>query len=261
MSNIVFDDEMGRIQRANAQTHDSVVRRNTVLETLNLRTGEKVLEIGCGGGFYAYEAAQFVGPTGHVSAIDISEDQIAAARERCAGFAWVKCQIGNILELPHQDGEFDAVYSVQVLHYADDLGKAFREIHRVLRSGGRFVNLSTNWSSCVWHTENKERMRRVLDGFSTHEPHHDLPAILAGELRKAGLQLLHQRAVPIINTSYSENSFSYWAPKLIHRYVVGRGAVSKEEADAWAAEFPELDQRGEYFFSLTTVLTEAIRVS
>jgi len=261
MSNIVFDDEMGRIQRANAQTHDSVVRRNTVLETLNLQTGEKVLEIGCGGGFYAYEAAQFVGPTGHVSAIDISEDQIAAARERCAGFAWVKCQIGNVLELPHQDGEFDAVYSVQVLHYAHDLGKAFHEIHRVLRRGGRFVNLSTNWSSCVWHTENKERMRRVLDGFSTHEPHQDLPAILAGELRRAGLQLLHQRAVPIINTSYSENSFSYWAPKLIHRYVVGRGAVSKEEADAWAAEFAELDQRGEYFFSLTPVLTEAIRIS
>ena len=38
MSNIVFDDEMARIQRANAQTHDSVVRRNTVLEALNLRT-------------------------------------------------------------------------------------------------------------------------------------------------------------------------------------------------------------------------------
>ena len=89
MSNIVFDDEMGRIQRALAQSHDLVVRRNTVMETLNLRTGEKVLELGCGGGFYAYEAAQFVGPTGHVSAIDISEDQIAAARERCAGFTWV----------------------------------------------------------------------------------------------------------------------------------------------------------------------------
>ena len=173
----------------------------------------------------------------------------------------MKCQIENFLELPHQDGEFDAVYSVQVLHYVGDLGKAFQEIRRVLRRGGRFVNLSTNWSSCVWHTENKERMRRVLDGFSTHEPHQDLPAILAGELRKAGLQLLHQRAVPIINTSYSENSFSYWAPKLIHRYVVGRGAVSEEEADAWAAEFAELDQRGDYFFSLTTVLTEAIRIT
>jgi len=37
--------------------------------------------------------------------------------------------------------------------------------------------------------------------------------------------------------------------------------VGKEEADAWAAEFAELDRRGEYFFSLTPVLTEAIRIS
>ena len=261
MSNIVFDDEMGRIQRALAQSHDLVARRNAVIETLNLQTGERVLEVGCGGGFYTFEAAQFVGPTGHISAIDISGDQIAAARERCAGFTWVQCEIGNILELPYQDGEFDAVYSVQVLEYASDLGKAFREIHRVLRSGGRFVNLSTNWSSCVWHTENKERMRRVLDGWAAHEAHRDLPTILSGQLRKAGLQLLRQRAVPIINTSFSENSFSYWITKVIPGYVIGRGAVSKEEADAWAAEFPELDQRGEYFFSLTPVLTEAIRIT
>jgi len=52
MSNIVFDDEMGRIQRAIAESHDLVVRRNTVMETLNLRPGEKVLELGCGGGSY-----------------------------------------------------------------------------------------------------------------------------------------------------------------------------------------------------------------
>jgi arsenite methyltransferase len=136
MSNIVFDDEMGRIQRAVAESHDLVVRRNIFMDSLNLRTGEKVLELGCGGGSYAFEAAQFIGSTGHISAIDISADQIAAARERCAGFAWVECQIGNLLELPHQDGEFDAVYSVQVLEYAGDLGKAFREIHRVLRDGG-----------------------------------------------------------------------------------------------------------------------------
>jgi len=261
MSNIVFDAEMARIQRAIAESHDLVVRRYTFMETLNLGTGEKALELGCGGGSYAFEAAQFVGPTGHISAIDISADQIAAARERCAGFAWVECQIGNLLELPHQDGEFDAVYSVQVLEYAGDLGKAFRQIHRVLRDGGRFVNISTNWSSCVWYSENKERMRRVLDDWSAHETHRDLPTIIAGEVRKAGLQLLRQRAVPILNTSFSENRFSYWITKVIPGYVIGRGAVSKEEADAWAAEFAELDQSGEYFFSLTSVLTEVIRIS
>ena len=261
MSNIVFDDEMARIQRAIAESYDLIVRRNTLMETLNLRTGEKVLELGCGGGSHAFEAAQFVGPTGHVSAIDISADQIAAARYRCAGFAWVDCKIGNLLELPYKDAEFDAVYSVQVLEYAGDLGKAFHEIHRVLRDGGRFLNISTNWSSCVWNSENKERMRRVLDGWSAHETHRDLPTIIAGELRKAALQVLLQRPVPILNTSLSESRISYWRTKLIPGYVVGRGAVSKEEADAWAAEFAELDQRGEYFFSLTPVLTEAIRIT
>ena len=104
-------------------------------------------------------------------------------------------------------------------------------------------------------------MRRVLDGWSAHETHRDLPTILAGELRKAGLQLLRQQVVPIFNTSFSENRFSDWITKVIPGYVIGRGAVSKEEADAWAAEFAELDQRGEYFFSLTSVLTEAIRIS
>ena len=261
MSNILFDDEMARIQRATAESYDLVVRRNTLMETLNLRTGEKVLELGCGGGFYAFEAGQFVGPRGHVAAIDISQDQIAAARERCGRFAWVECQIGNVLDLPYQGNEFDAVYSVQVLEYAGDLGKSFREIHRVLRDGGSFVNISTNWSSCVWYSQNKERMRRVLDGWSAHETYRDLPTIIAGELRKAGLQLLRHRAVPILNTSFSENRISYWLTKLIPGYVVGRGAVSQEEADAWAAEFTELDQRGEYFFSLTSVLTEAIRIS
>jgi len=261
VSNIVFDDELGRIQREIAESHDLVVRRKIFMDALNLRTGERVLELGCGGGSYASETAQFVGPTGHVSAIDISADQIAAARERCGRFGWVKFQIGNVLDLPYQDGEFDAVYSVQVLEYVDDLGKAFREIHRVLRDGGRFVNISTNWSSCVWYSEDKERMRRVLDGWSAHETHRDLPTVIAGELRKPGLQLLRQRVVPILNTSFGENRFSYWLCKLIPGYVVGRGAVSQEEADAWAAEFVDLDRRGEYFFSLTPVLTEAIRVS
>ena len=66
MSTLTFTDDMARIQRAVAQCHDLVLRRSRVVEALQLRTGERVLEVGCGGGFYAYEAAQCVGPTGRV---------------------------------------------------------------------------------------------------------------------------------------------------------------------------------------------------
>jgi protein-L-isoaspartate O-methyltransferase len=52
---------MARLQRALAQCHDMVIRRGAVLEALQLHSGERVLEIGCGGGFYAHEAAQCVG--------------------------------------------------------------------------------------------------------------------------------------------------------------------------------------------------------
>ena len=88
MTNLVFEGDMARLQQAIAESHDLVVRRNTVLESLNLQTGERVLELGCGGGYYAYEAARFVGPTGRVCAIDISPDQIRAAKARCAEFGW-----------------------------------------------------------------------------------------------------------------------------------------------------------------------------
>ena len=52
MSTLTFADDMARLQRALAQCHDMVVRRTAVLEALRLRSGERVLEIGCGTGFY-----------------------------------------------------------------------------------------------------------------------------------------------------------------------------------------------------------------
>ena len=104
-------------------------------------------------------------------------------------------------------------------------------------------------------------MRRVLEALATHAPHPDLPVILASALRRAGLQLLRQQSVPIINTSYNENRISFWIARLTANFARGRGAVSDDEIDEWLAEFPALDAKGEFFFSTTTVLTEAIKVS
>jgi ubiquinone/menaquinone biosynthesis C-methylase UbiE len=149
MTNITFDDEMGRLQRDLAKCEDMVARRSTVLEALNLRAGERVLEVGCGGGFYVYECGRLVGSKGRVAAIDLSADQLAATRELCADLPWVECQVANALDLPYGEAEFDAAYGVQVIEYMVDFGKALREIHRVLRPGGRFINLATNYHSIV----------------------------------------------------------------------------------------------------------------
>ena len=260
MSALAFTDDMARVQRALAQCHDMVVRRSAVLEALRLRSGERVLEIGCGGGFYAYEAAQCVGPTGRVCASDLSTDQIVAAKGRCAELAWVECQVADAVRLPYGDAEFDALYGVQVFEYVAKLDEALREIPRVLRPGGRVVILATNWSSLVWHSDQPARMERVLKAFAGHAPYPDLPAMLPARLRQFGMTAIRQAPVPVLNTSYHANSFSYWLARMIRPFVLGRQAVTVEEAEAWFKELEELEHRAAYFFSSTPIITEATTV-
>lgn len=261
MSNLKFDEETARLQRALTLCHDLVVRRSAVLQALNLRTSERVLEVGCGGGYYAYEAAQFVGPAGCICATDISEAQIAAARECCADCTCVDCRVADLANLPYDEKTFDVVFCSQVMEYVPSLDESLREIHRVLRPGGRLVILATNWSSLVWYSTDPRRMKMVLSGWDDHATYPDLPSILSARLREAGMQPLRQSPVPIVNMSYNESSFSYWIARMIKRYLTARETVAVNTVDAWLNEFDELEKKHSYFFSSTPILTEAIKIS
>ena len=151
MNTLSFTGEMARLQQAIAESHDLVVCRGTVLEALNLRTSERVLEVGCGGGYLTYEAARFVFPTGglrdrHQPRPDRGS---TTARRRVR---LVECRTADIASPPYGDAEFDAVFAVQVLEYITDLDAALRQIHRMLRPGGGLVIVATDWSSAVWHS-------------------------------------------------------------------------------------------------------------
>jgi len=261
VSSMAYQGDLARIQRSLTQSHDLIARRTALLQALDLHPGERVLELGCGGGSWTAEAAKFVGPTGHIAAIDVSPDQIEAARRLCADQPWVACAVADATALPFDDGVFDAAFANQVFEYISDLDLALAETRRVLRPGGRFVVLATNWSSLVWHSEHPERMERVLRAWAGHAPYHDLPAILPARLRRAGLQPVRQTSVPTLNGSYHEHSFGYWIARLIRAFVVSNGAIPATEADAWLDELDDLERAGAYFLSVTPVLTEAIRLS
>ncbi len=261
MSTMSFSNDMARIQRAVAQCHDIVLRRSLVLEALQLSRGEHILEIGCGGGFYTYEAAQCVGPSGKVCAIDISADQVTAAQNHCAELAWVTCETANAISLPYENGVFDVVYGVQVFEYTTPLDTALREVQRVLRPGGRCAIVATDWNAAVWPSRQPDRMQRVMTAFEAHSPTPNLPSILGVQLRQAGLKPLRQTPIPILNRSAHENSFSYWIAQMVRAFVVGRQAIAVEEAEAWLQEFDTLEQEGANFFCITSILTEAVKVA
>jgi arsenite methyltransferase len=80
-------------------------------------------------------------------------------------------------------------------------------------------------------------------------------------IRQAGLEPLRQTPLPLLNRSYHGHSFSYWVARMIQAFVVGRQVVTAAEAEAWLQEFDTLEQQGAYFFCLTPILTEAVKVA
>jgi SAM-dependent methyltransferase len=98
-----------------------------------IRPGARVLELGCGTG----EFTRRIVPAGaRVVALDLSGDLLVKAHAKVGDrAAFVR---GNAQVLPFPDGVFDVVYGCSVLHHLD-LETALREIHRVLRAGGRLV--------------------------------------------------------------------------------------------------------------------------
>jgi hypothetical protein len=103
-------------------------------------------------------------------------------------------------------------------------------------------------------------MQRVLTAWAPHTPCRDLPGILVAGLRRAGIQPLRQTAIPILNSSYNPTSFSYWVAQVIKPFVVSRRSVTEEEPAEWFDELAKLEENGAYFFCITPVLTEAVKV-
>jgi arsenite methyltransferase len=104
-----------------------------------IAAGEAVLDLGCGAGFDVLVAAQVVGPTGRVVGLDLSPEMLAVASGALVEtpYAWVEFHPGEIEALPFADASFDVALSNGVLNLVPDKPRALREIHRVLRPGGR----------------------------------------------------------------------------------------------------------------------------
>ena len=105
----------------------------------SLSEGERVVDLGSGGGFDCFVAAMQVGPKGHVVGVDMTQEMLLKARGAAAemGLNHVEFREGLIEDLPVGDGWADVVISNGVINLCADKRRIFSEIHRVLRSGGR----------------------------------------------------------------------------------------------------------------------------
>lgn len=111
------------------------------IERLELRSGETVLDLGSGAGIDVFLAARLVGPEGRAIGVDMTPEMLSRARANAVkgGFGNVEFREGRLEALPVTEGTVDALTSNCVINLVPDKDAVFREIHRVLKPGGRLV--------------------------------------------------------------------------------------------------------------------------
>ncbi|MCW5737463.1 MAG: bifunctional demethylmenaquinone methyltransferase/2-methoxy-6-polyprenyl-1,4-benzoquinol methylase UbiE [Enhydrobacter sp.] len=118
--------------------------KNALVDVLNPRAGEKILDVAGGTGDIAFRIVQRVGDEADVTVCDINPAMLEVGRDRAVdrgllrGLAWTT---GDAEALPFPDRSFDAYTIAFGLRNVTDIDKALAEAHRVLRPGGRFYCL------------------------------------------------------------------------------------------------------------------------
>ena len=125
-----------------------------VAAAAEIAPGDRVLDVGCGTGALTREVRRRAGERGAVAGLDLNPGMLAVAGRQAPEIAWRE---GDAAALPFAAESFDAVVSQFVLMFVEDRAAALREMHRVLKPGGRLA-------IAVWDAIDRVPAQKALAG-------------------------------------------------------------------------------------------------
>jgi len=221
-----FGRQWNRYDVARPEEDEATFKVKTGVSSGDL-AGRLVLDAGCGGGRYARLAG---GYGARVIGVDLSA-AVAKAAALCALLPQVSILQADLLDLPLAEAAFDLVYSIGVLHHTPDPRRAFEEIARRVKPGGRLA---------VWmyrrNTPPQEWLNSGLRGVTTHLPARVLEAICVALGALGGLSVLNKTLSKLANFSNHPDwtlrvcdNFDWYAPRYQSHHTLA-------ELKRWFAE-------------------------
>jgi SAM-dependent methyltransferase len=160
-----------------------------LLRTAGLEPGERVLDVACGTGIITRLAAEQVGQTGTVTAVDLAPDMLEVAKATPAAGAPIEWHQADAASLPLPDESCDVALCQMGLMFMEDRTSALAELHRVLVRGGRVVINTPGRIQPLFEAMEQaivEHIRPDLGAFVTAVFSMHDPSALAGLLGDAG---------------------------------------------------------------------------
>lgn len=219
---------------------------------LDLRPGQRILEIGCGTGEDARAMAQRVVPGGCVVAMDGSKQMLAVAQQRAEGCALpVEFQLADVHRLPFADDSFDASRADRMFMHLESPAQALSEMMRVTRPGGRVLVYEVDFETITLDHPQRPQTRTIVntwcDGFRNGWLGRHIPALF----REAGLTDVH--ITPATLWMRYPLAMQLIGPATVER-ACAAGLLSSEEGADWLRQLQQRYEAGLLFCTLTGFL-------
>ena len=234
-------------------------RRRLNAQILRPMPGEHILDLGCGNGMMTEELARTVGSEGCITGLDQSRDMLEAAKARLADQPGVRLIEAGADAMPLEDQSQDGAVSVQVFEYISDLNAALREVHRVLKPGGRLVIGDMHFDTWAWATDKPDRMQRMMASWDEHLVHRDVSAKITAALPDCGFTLDRVTPLTMSATALHPDGMAQMLLILMSGFAKANAHLPEDEIDEWVAEQVKRAEEGRFFFSLTHFVVSARR--
>lgn len=183
--------------------------KQTSFDQMQLQPGQRALDVGCGTGSDTLALARIVGSDGLVHGVDYDAAMIAKARQRADSESMatrVAFHHANAAALPWPDGYFHASRSDRVLQHMLEPARAFDELLRVTRSGGRVVVISGDWATQSVDLEEPDIESRRAHFLATLTAKNDVSGgCLYALFMQRGLLDLHTETRRLVGTGSDAN--------------------------------------------------------
>ncbi|WP_123979496.1 methyltransferase domain-containing protein [Streptomyces sp. Ag109_O5-1] len=223
--------------------------KQELLELLDVRPGQTVLDVGCGPGTDLPALSERVGVSGTVIGVDRDPAMLAEARRRTGDLPAVEIREADVHALPVEPGTVDRAKIDRVLMHVDEPTEVLAQLHAATRPGSRIALAEPDWDTLIVDAEDLETSR-AFTRYTTSEAvrHATIGRSLARHAQRTGFVVETVRATTPVFLDFPEADHTLGLGRNMQR-AIQDGHVEEARGRRWFTSLSE----GPFFASFTLV--------